>query len=169
MSEKKLDENSIYWFIKLYTNFFDSKEIDYLMHIENGVKYIVFYIMLCLNTSNTNGELMNTLGSLSIPFTTKKLLRDSKGLFYEETEVDNAINILLSIGLLVKKSEDILVVKKHNQMVGSISYEGLRKQEKRNKSNNAVKKHDNNENSNIPKWIEEYNQENNKKNWLYEN
>lgn len=52
------DTKKYYW-IKLRTDFFNQETIDFLLSQQNGCEYVVLYQMLCLQTANTGGSLIN--------------------------------------------------------------------------------------------------------------
>ena len=62
------DEKNRYYWIKLKKDFFDEKDgpIDFIMSQENGSQYIVLYLMMCLNTANTDGLLCNRVGEVIV-------------------------------------------------------------------------------------------------------
>ena len=62
-----------YW-IKLKTDFFSRAEIDFILSQEDGFKYIVLYLILCLNTANTNGELKTQINDLIVPYDIDKIV-----------------------------------------------------------------------------------------------
>ena len=67
-------KSTFYW-IKLRTDFFLRPEIDYILSNEkDGCKYIVLYQMLCLNTANSNGILIEKINDLIIPYDINKIV-----------------------------------------------------------------------------------------------
>lgn len=123
-----MDDKGTYWFIQLATSFFDKKEIDYLLNLDKGLKLIVFYLMLCLNTANSSGDLSVVIGKKVIPFDNQKIYRDTKGIFENQNEVGQALKTLVEIGLL-RSENNIYKVVGHLNMVGSITADYKRKKD----------------------------------------
>lgn len=110
-------ENSKYYWIKLRTDYFDQETIDFLMAQQNGCEYVVLYQMLCLQTANTNGKLINQIGEMIIPFNIEKIARDTKYFDYDTIVV--ALELYKKLGLIYAEEDGILRITDIDNMVGS--------------------------------------------------
>lgn len=113
MSNKKF-----YW-IKLRTDFFSQETIDFLLSQKNGCEYVVLYQMLCLNTANTQGELISQIGEMIIPYDVSKIVRDTK--YFEHDTVVVALELYKKLGLIYESQNGNLMISNHSSMVGSES------------------------------------------------
>lgn len=126
---KDRDKKRFYW-IKLETSFFNLDAIDFLLGQPNGSKYIVLYQMLMLKTANTGGALGTIINGLLIPFDIQKIARDSK--HFDEDTVKVALDWYTKLGLIVQSNKDgTLLIREHENIVGSKSYGAVRKAEQR--------------------------------------
>ena len=129
MADKK---NRYYW-IKLKKNFFDEKDgpIDFIMSQENGSQYIVLYLMMCLNTANTDGLLCNRIGEMIVPYDIEKIVRDTK--FFSFDTVAVALELFKKLGMVYEEENGVLKIANIHEMVGSesASKEAIKKREYR--------------------------------------
>ena len=105
-----------YW-IKLKTDFFSRAEIDFILSQEDGFKYIVLYLILCLNTANTNGELKTQFNDLIVPYDIDKIVRDTK--YFDFDTVSVALDLYKKLGLVYVSEDDILKIANYEELVGS--------------------------------------------------
>lgn len=144
MSLKKINnmtEDKFYW-IKLRTNFYRKKEIDYLLSQEDGASYIVIYIQLCLSTANNGGRLEERIGEITIPYTTKKIALDLK--YFSEDIIEKALTMFQQLGLICEEN-GILRIVNFGKMVGSesASKDAIKKRNQREKAKEKDIKRDN--------------------------
>lgn len=111
-----METNKYYW-IKLRTDYFDQETIDFLMAQQNGCEYVVLYQMLCLQTANTNGKLVNQIGEMIIPFNVEKIVRDTKYFDYDTVVV--ALELYKKLGLIYTEEDGNLRITDIDTMVGS--------------------------------------------------
>ena len=111
----KNDQNKLYYWIRLKTDFFDLSTIDWLMDQDNGCEYIVLYQKLCLLTANSQGALIRTVGDMIIPYDTKKIAEITK--FPTDTVVV-ALGLYSRIGLIYKTEQGTLIIPGVEAMVG---------------------------------------------------
>lgn len=135
-------ENKRFFWIKLREDFFRQETIDWLMEQENGSAYVVLYLRLCLMTANTDGELIRTIGDMSIPYDPKNISR--------KTDIDiDTVNVALALfkrlGLVEETQDGIPVLPGVKEMIGSESESAARvrkyrknQKEKALQSNNGV-------------------------------
>lgn len=115
--------NKRFFWIKLREDFFRQETIDWLMEQENGSAYVVLYLRLCLMTANTDGELIRTIGDMSIPYDPKNIAR--------KTDIDiDTVNVALSLfkrlGLVEETQDGIPVLPGVKEMIGSESESAAR-------------------------------------------
>ena len=135
-------ENKRFYWIKLRENFFQQETIDWLMEQENGSAYIVLYLKMCLLTANTSGELIRTIGDMTIPYEPKKI---SQKTGFDIDTVNVALSLFKHLGLIEETQEGIPVMPEVKNMVGSESESAARvrkyrKKEKALQSNTDVTK-----------------------------
>lgn len=110
------DKKRFYW-IKLRTDFFSRAEIDFLLSQTNGFQYIVLYLLLCLNTANTDGELKIQMNELIVPYDIDKIVRDTK--YFDFDTVAVALDLYKKLGLVYVADDNILRIANFNELVGS--------------------------------------------------
>ena len=123
-------ENKRFYWIKLRENFFQQETIDWLMEQENGSAYIVLYLKMCLLTANTSGELIRTIGDMTIPYEPKKI---SQKTGFDIDTVNVALSLFKHLGLIEETQEGIPVMPEVKNMVGSESESAARVQKYRKK------------------------------------
>jgi len=110
------DTKKFYW-IKLKTDFFNRAEIDFLLSQPNGFQYIVLYLLLCVNTANTDGKLMMQMNELIVPYDVEKIVRDTK--YFDFDTVAVALDLYKKLGLVYEEEDNILRITNFNELVGS--------------------------------------------------
>lgn len=136
-----MTEDKFYW-IKLRTNFYRKKEIDYLLSLEEGASYVVIYIQLCFSTANNGGRLEERIGEITIPYTIKKIALDLK--YFSEDFIDKALTLFKQLGLICEE-DGILKIVDFGKMVGSesASKSAINKRNQREKAKEKDKNEDN--------------------------
>lgn len=112
-------EKEYYWVKLDYKRFESGGDLDFLMGQKNGAEYVVLYMMLCLNTRNTNGEFVAKLGEVVIPYDVDKIVRDCK--YFSRDTVIVALELYKQLGLIFQMDNGNLCISNHKQMVGSES------------------------------------------------
>lgn len=123
-------ENKRFYWIKLRENFFQQETIDWIMEQENGSAYIVLYLKMCLLTANTSGELIRTIGDMTIPYEPKKI---SQKTGFDIDTVNVALSLFKHLGLIEETQEGIPVMPEVKNMVGSESESAARVRKYRKK------------------------------------
>lgn len=124
------DTKKFYW-IKLKTDFFNREDIDFMLSQPNGCQYVVLYQMLCLNTANTSGELINKIGEMIVPYNIEKIVRDTK--YFDFDTVAVALELYKKLGLIYEQEDGNLKITDVERMIGSESAnrEAIKKREQR--------------------------------------
>jgi DnaD/phage-associated family protein len=108
-------ENKRFYWIKLRENFFQQETIDWLMEQENGSAYIVLYLKMCLLTANTSGELIRTIGNMTIPYEPKKISQKT-GFDIDIEETQEGIPVMPEVKNMVgSESESAARVRKYRK------------------------------------------------------
>lgn len=105
-----------YYWMKLREDFFDDDAIEWLEEQPKGKEYALFYLKLCLKSLKTNGLLIRTVGTILVPYDTKKLADITK------TDYDTAIvamELLKNIGLVEILETGEICLPRMEEMIGS--------------------------------------------------
>ena len=134
--KKKLSENKRYYWLKLQENFFDDDTIDFIESQENGEKYVLFYLKLCLKALKNEGKLIRYVGEMLLPF-------DDVGLSkITRTDIDtvrSALILFSKIGLIKKLDTGEIFLTQLNEMVGTETQKAKYMRERRlQERNNGV-------------------------------
>lgn len=129
-------ENKRFYWIKLNMDFFNQETIDWLKDQDNGCEYIVLYLQLCLLTANTSGELIRTIGDMTIPYNPKKI---SQITGFDIDTVNVALSLFRHLGLVEENQEGIQTLPEVKNMVGSESASAARVRKHRKKKKEAQK------------------------------
>lgn len=116
MSEIK-DNNKVYYWIKLKTDFFESDAIDFLLSQKDGCQYVALYLKLCAMTANTNGVLASKVGNMLIPYSVEKIARDTK--FFSADTVRVALELYKNLRLINVSDDNVLHIANFNAMIGN--------------------------------------------------
>ncbi len=124
----KYDKETKFYWLQLKEDFFEEDSIEWLEEQENGHKYSLFYLKLCLKSLKTNGILIRKVGNMLVPYDNKKLAEMTK------TPVDTvivAMELLKGIGLIQILENGELYISQLENMIGSQSKSALKKQQQR--------------------------------------
>lgn len=114
---EKRYEKRYYW-LKLPENFFETEQIAWLEEQANGIAYSNFYLKLCLKSINNQGVLVRKVGTLLIPYNTKKL---AEMTHTPEDTVIIAMGLLQKIGLITILENGELYLNQVKEMIGNES------------------------------------------------
>lgn len=131
-----MSENKRYYWLKLQENFFDDDTIDFIESQENGEKYVLFYLKLCLKALKNEGKLIRYVGEMLLPF-------DDVGLSkITRTDIDtvrSALVLFSKIGLIKKLDTGEIFLTQLNEMVGTETQKAKYMRERRlQERNNGV-------------------------------
>ena len=124
----KYDKETKFYWLQLKEDFFDDDAIEWLEEQENGHKYSLFYLKLCLKSLKSNGVLIRKVGNMLVPYDNKKLADLTK------TPIDTvivAMELLKGIGLVQVLEGGKLYITQLENMIGSASKGALKKQQQR--------------------------------------
>lgn len=116
MSEIK-DNNKVYYWIKLKTDFFESDAIDFLLSQKDGCQYVALYLKLCAMTANANGVLASKVGNMLIPYSVEKIARDTK--FFSADTVRVALELYKNLRLINVSDDNVLHIANFDAMIGN--------------------------------------------------
>lgn len=121
--------SSKYYWIKIKTGFLTSKEVDYIMRQKGGSDYVVLYQSLCLLAINSDGLLADKIGELIVPYDENKIFGLTKGWFSIDT-IRVGLALFTQLNLIFKNDDGILRLTDFDEIVGSETYDALRKRKK---------------------------------------
>lgn len=129
-----------YYWMKLREDFFDDDAIEWLEDQPKGKEYALFYLKLCLKSLKTNGILIRKVGTLLVPYDTKKLAEVTKTDF---DTVVVAMELLKNIGLIEILECGEICIPHMEEMIGSETDKAaimrrIREQKKMLGSNNVT-------------------------------
>ena len=124
----KYDKETKFYWLQLKEDFFEEDSIEWLEDQENGHKYSLFYLKLCLKSLKSNGVLIRKVGNMLVPYDNKKIAEMTR------TPLDTvivAMELLKGIGLVQVLEDGALYITQLENMVGSTSKGALKKQQQR--------------------------------------
>jgi len=104
-----------YYWLKLQEDFFDDDTISYIEEHENGIKYVNFYLKLCLKSLRNDGKLIRLVGETLIPYDFKAL---SKLTGTDIDTVNSAMMLFQNIGLVKILETGEIYMAQISEMVG---------------------------------------------------
>lgn len=111
-----MSETRRFYWLKLQEDFFDDDTIDFIESQQNGEKYCLFYLKLCLKALKSEGKLIRYIGNMLMPYDEASLAKLTR------TDVDtvrSAIVLFSKIGLVERLDSGELYLTQLNEMVGS--------------------------------------------------
>lgn len=94
-----MNEKKRYYWLELQEDFFDKDVINFIESQQNGEKYIVFYLKLCLKSLKKQGILIRHVGNCLIPYDDAGLAKLTNT---DVATVTYAMNLLSKAGLIKK-------------------------------------------------------------------
>ena len=64
----KYEKDRKFYWLQLKEDFFDEDAISWIEEQENGEKYSLFYLKLCLKSLKTKGILIRQVGNMLVPY-----------------------------------------------------------------------------------------------------
>lgn len=111
------EDKRFYWVKLDYRRFETGGDLDFLMGQKGGAEYVVLYMMLCLNTRNTQGEFVSRLGEVVIPYDVDKIVRDCK--YFSRDTVMVALELYRQLGLVYVTDGGTMRIANFDDVVGS--------------------------------------------------
>lgn len=132
-----------YYWVKLdYRRFENGGDLDFLMSQKNGSAYIVLYMMLCLQTRNTDGEMASIFGDMAIPYDVDKIVRDCK--YFSRDTVMIALELYKKLGLIYELDNGVMKIANYENIVGSETKDAARMRLKRAQKVEQIEEHSEN-------------------------
>lgn len=107
-----------YYWLKLNENFFESDVVEWLEGQENGEKYVLLYLKLCLKSLKTDGVLVRQVGKMTIQHTAESIAKQTQ---FDIEIVESALDLFEQIGLIEKNDKGERYLPEVVNMVGSNS------------------------------------------------
>ena len=123
-----MSENHRYYWLKLQETFFEDDTIDFIESQENGERYVLFYLKLCLKALKNEGKLIRYVGELLMPYDDVGLSKLTK------TDVDtvrSALILFAKIGLIKKLESGEIYLTQLNELIGTETSAAQRKRKQR--------------------------------------
>lgn len=92
-----MSENKTYYWLKMNEDFFEEDTIKYIREQQNGDKYLIIYLILCLKSLRTEGIVIRIVGNTLLPYDAKSLASMTGS---DIDTVRSAIELFRSIGLI---------------------------------------------------------------------
>lgn len=105
-----------YYWLKLNENFFESDVVEWLEDQENGEKYVLLYLKLCLKSLKTDGVLVRQVGKMTIQHTAESIAKQTQ---FDIEIVESALDLFEQIGLIEKNDKGERYLPEVANMVGS--------------------------------------------------
>ena len=132
----RYDKNTKFYWLKLQEDFFENEALEWLEEQENGEKYSLFYLKLCLKSLKTNGILIRHVGEMLVPYDENSLAKLTKT---EPDIVACAMELLTEIGLIkILDNGEIYLTQIENQ-IGKKSIGAYKKEQQRLKTKERQK------------------------------
>ena len=107
-----------YYWLKLNENFFESDVVEWLEDQENGEKYVLLYLKLCLKSLKTDGVLVRQIGKMTIQHTAESIAKQTQ---FDVEIVESALALFEQIGLIEKNDKGESYLPEVANMTGSNS------------------------------------------------
>lgn len=105
-----------YYWLKLNENFFESDVVEWLEDQENGEKYVLLYLKLCLKSLKTDGVLVRQVGKMTIQHTAESIAKQTQ---FDIEIVESALALFEQIGLIEKNDKGESYLPEVANMTGS--------------------------------------------------
>ena len=105
-----------YYWLKLNENFFESDVVEWLEDQENGEKYVLLYLKLCLKSLKTDGVLVRQVGKMTIQHTAESIAKQTQ---FDVEIVESALALFEQIGLIEKNDKGESYLPEVANMTGS--------------------------------------------------
>lgn len=105
-----------YYWLKLNEHFFESDVVEWLEDQENGEKYVLLYLKLCLKSLKTDGVLVRQVGKMTIQHTAESIAKQTQ---FDIEIVESALALFEQIGLIEKNDKGESYLPEVANMTGS--------------------------------------------------
>ena len=123
-----MSENRRYYWLKLQETFFEDDTIDFIESQENGEKYVLFYLKLCLKALKNEGKLIRYVGEFLMPYDEAGIAKLTK------TDIDtvrSALILFTNIGLIKRLETGEIYLTQINELIGTETADAQRKRRQR--------------------------------------
>lgn len=108
--------NKRYYWLKLSENFFEDDTIEWIEEQENGERYVLFYLKLCLRSLKDEGNLIRYVGEKLIPYDVKSLAKLTNT---DQDTVAVSLRVFEEIGLIERTDAGEIYMKQIDEMIGT--------------------------------------------------
>lgn len=124
----KYDKDRKFYWLQLKEDFFDEDAISWLEEQENGEKYSLFYLKLCLKSLKTKGILIRQVGNMLVPYDRNKLAEITRT---DPDTVTIAMKLLEQIGLVKILENGEIYITQIQNLIGAKSIGAFKKEQQR--------------------------------------
>lgn len=121
------DDNKRFYWLKLMQDFFKRRDTDgsdaiqLLLRQPDGSKYVIIYLMLCLESVNKGGLLYYESNGIIIPYTIEDMKAECR--YFDTSDVQCAVDQFLALGLMrmvvVRDGQEVFGIPEVPKLVGS--------------------------------------------------
>lgn len=127
-----MNKKKKYYYIKLKKELFDDNEaMDFLLSQEDGSRYAMIYILLCLKTLNSGGLLASSINEIIVKFTPEKIAKDLK--YFSIDTIRVALELFKGLGLIYEEKDGNLKISRYDELIGNETNWAVQKREQRKK------------------------------------
>lgn len=123
-----MSENKTYYWLKMNEDFFEEDTIKYIREQQNGDKYLIIYLILCLKSLRTEGIVIRIVGNTLLPYDAKSLASMTGS---DIDTVRSAIELFRSIGLIEILDGGAIHMAQIKELVGKETDAARRKRKSR--------------------------------------
>ena len=124
----KYEKDRKFYWLQLKEDFFDEDSINWLEEQENGEKYSLFYLKLCLKSLKTKGILIRQVGNMLVPYDRNKLAEITRT---DPDTVTIAMKLLEQIGLIKILENGEIYLTQIQNLIGAKSIGAFKKEQQR--------------------------------------
>ena len=124
----KYEKDRKFYWLQLKEDFFDEDAISWLEEQENGEKYSLFYLKLCLKSLKTKGILIRQVGNMLVPYDRNKLAEITRT---DPDTVTIAMKLLEQIGLIKIMENGEIYLTQIEALIGAKSIGAFKKEQQR--------------------------------------
>ena len=124
----KYEKDRKFYWLQLKEDFFDEDAISWIEEQENGEKYSLFYLKLCLKSLKTKGILIRQVGNMLVPYDRNKLAEITRT---DPDTVTIAMKLLEQIGLIEILENGEIYLTQIQNLIGAKSIGAFKKEQQR--------------------------------------
>ena len=124
----KYEKDRKFYWLQLKEDFFDEDAISWIEEQENGEKYSLYYLKMCLQSLKTKGILIRQVGNMLVPYDRNKLAEITRT---DPDTVTIAMKLLEQIGLIKILDNGEIYLTQIQNLIGAKSIGAFKKEQQR--------------------------------------